>query len=466
MPTNLPIDPFRNPPALCRRPKRSAGFLVLLVFCLTLAFGGPTLAQGEPAAGSLTPRVDGRMDARIERGIVERLAQLEGTDGVEVRVEAGVVTLSGSVMHSETQERVRRLASRIDGVAEVVDEISLVTDPTARLGPAMDNAIERLQLLASYLPLLVVSLVVVFLFWMLARLVGRFDRLFDRIKINRFGRDLLKQAVQVAVLLTGILIALEIMDATALVGAVLGAAGIAGLAIGFAFKDLVENYISSILLSIRQPFNPDDHVVIDDQEGKVVRLTSRATILMTLDGNHLRIPNSQVFKATILNYSRNPLRRFSFGIGLGVNEDMKGAQALGLEALTATPGVVDEPGSLSLIEELGDSNVLLRFYGWVDQRSASFGKVRGNAIRRVKTALENAGMDLPEPIYRVHLLQPAELAPPLADEATHRPKDPESVSLAEEIDDVKPDRHLEDQMAQERSEHPDDTLLAESGKLE
>src|SRR3546814_11391197 len=72
------------------------------------------------------------------------------------------------------------------------------------------------------------------------------------------------------------------------------------------------------MLSRRQPFRANDHVVIEGHEGRVVRLTSRATILMTLEGNHLRIPNSTVFKAVILNYTRNPERRFDFELGIEI----------------------------------------------------------------------------------------------------------------------------------------------------
>ena len=85
-------------------------------------------------------------------------------------------------------------------------------------------------------------------------------------------------------------------------------------ALGFAFRDIAENYIAGVLLSLRRPFAPGEHVVIDNREGKVVALTSRATILMTLDGNELRLPNAMVFKAVVLNYSKNPQRRFDFTI--------------------------------------------------------------------------------------------------------------------------------------------------------
>src|SRR3546814_6970546 len=89
------------------------------------------------------------------------------------------------------------------------------------------------------------------------------------------------------------------------------------------------------MLSLRQPFRANDHVVIEGHEGRVVRLTSRATILMTLEGNHLRIPNSTVFKAVILNYTRNPERRFDFELGIDANDDPVDGMAVGLRAIRA-----------------------------------------------------------------------------------------------------------------------------------
>ncbi|MCB1055380.1 MAG: mechanosensitive ion channel family protein, partial [Acidobacteria bacterium] len=251
--------------------------------------------------------------------------------------------------------------------------------------------------------LVALALLILGLFAWIARWVGRSHLPWGRLSANRFVQDLARQVLRSVVFLVGLLLALEILDATALAGAVLGTAGVVGIAVGFAFRDLVENFISSVLLSLRQPFEPNDLVAIDGLEGKVVRLTSRATVLMTLDGNHLRIPNAKVFKGVILNYSRNPMRRFDVGIGVGVDEDLLEAQRLGVEILTATPGVAADPPPSAVVDALGDSSVTVRYYGWVDQREASFADVRGEAIRRVKTALEDAGIDLPEPIYRLRL---------------------------------------------------------------
>src|SRR3546814_9844224 len=89
-----------------------------------------------------------------------------------------------------------------------------------------------------------------------------------------------------------------------------------GPVLGFAFKDIAENDIAGVLLSVRKPFSPGELIAIEDYQGKVVALTSRTTILMTLDGNQLQLPNALVFKSVLLNYSQNPRRRFDFTVGI------------------------------------------------------------------------------------------------------------------------------------------------------
>ena len=451
---------------------RSSRRWMLIFCCAVLIMGVEFRAWGQSAEGTateapLSAEVDSQTDAEVRRGLGQRFGQIAGFENLQVEVQAGVVRLSGTVLSQGHRDEAVKLAQRIEGVARVEDHIEVIVDPRRRLRPALEETWGRILTLVSYLPLMAISLALILLFVALAGWVGRFDFLYERLSSNRFAQDLLRQALRIAVILVGVLIALEILDATALVGAVLGTAGIFGLALGFAFRDLAENYISSILLSIRQPFAPNDYVSIDDRAGKVVRLTSRATILMTLDGNHLRIPNSQVFKGIILNYTRNPLRRFDFGVGVGVGEDLAEAQKLGIEALTAMPGVLDEPSAMALIEELGDSNVLLRFYAWVDQRQASFTKVKSEAIRHVKTVLEDAGMDLPEPIYRLHMVQsplPGESRAGAGASAIAKRAAKESAVLPS---DIKPEDHLEKQIADDRAiVGGEDDLLEPEGATE
>lgn len=287
---------------------------------------------------------------------------------------------------------------------------------------------EKLYELIAAVPMLAIALLLVWLCWLLGRWLSRrevLDRVASR---NPFLRDLLETTIRWVVTVIGIVVALDLLDATAVVGAILGTAGVFGLALGFAFKDTLENYLAGVLMSVRQPFAPRDEVVIDGHHGSVVSLTSRATVLMTLDGNHLRLPNALVFRSVMLNYTRNPARRFEFDVGVGVQEDLVEAMGIGTDKLAALDGVMVKPPPRAYIQSLGDSNVQIRYFGWVDQRTHDFLLVRSEAIRTVKVALDDAGMDMPEPIYRVQLTEStareAELKRERTDVGSSRPVAP------------------------------------------
>ncbi len=269
---------------------------------------------------------------------------------------------------------------------------------------------------------------------------------------------LLAQVVQGVVIIAGAALALLLLDATGIVNTLLGAAGVVGLALGFALRDTVENYIASILLSLRRPFNPCDLVSIENQEGIVVRLTSRATVLLTLDGNQVRIPNAMVFKGLIVNFTQNPERRFTFQLGIAPDEDLARAQRTALDALAGVDGVLADPPPSALYDSVGDSAVNLTVAGWMDQGSHDFLRVRSEAIRVVLTRMGAAGVDLPEPTLR---LRRAPAAPSRAEAAEVKPVAVERP--APEIATAR-DRSLSRVVEEERTKRPD--LLDEAGPSE
>ena len=210
--------------------------------------------------------------------------------------------------------------------------------------------------------------------------------------------------------------------------------------------------------------------MIESREGVVVRLTSRATILMTLDGNHLRIPNASVYKAVIVNYSRNPRRRFQFDVGVDTEQNLSVAQDLAARTLAGMDGVLAEPAPMCTVEQLGESNVVLRVFGWVDQSRHEFLKVRSEAIRLVKGAFDRAGIVMPEPIYNVRLGQAQTSAPGAeapAPTSTVRPATTakRAPSEPEQAIDIAPRGELDEQIDAERRIGEED-LLAESAPKE
>jgi len=183
---------------------------------------------------------------------------------------------------------------------------------------------------------------------------------------------------------------------------------------------------------------------------------------MTLDGNHLRIPNSTVFKGVILNYTRNPQRRFEFELGIDADGDANAARHIGVETLMALPFVLDEPAPSARVQEVGDSNIVLKFLGWIDQEETDWYKARSKAIPAVKDALEAAGFGLPEPIYRLRFDPDKPLLLRNLDEAGHVPSEPRPVAPSEAPHEaVAPDAVISDMIARERSagsEGEDDLL--------
>ncbi|HSN56174.1 MAG TPA: mechanosensitive ion channel family protein [Candidatus Sulfomarinibacteraceae bacterium] len=387
-----------------RRPRNRLLIALVVVAAASTAAIRPLSAEPTPtpAAGVEDPAA-ALSDAELARAVERRLRAFEDLESVRVGVESGVVRLEGEVSTVQEWRLAEELARATEGVGAVTNAVEISGDVLGQV----DALRETLARAANFAPVVGFAIAVLLVFVLLSWLVGRWSGLFARLSPNRFVQEVAQTAVRSGLILTGVVLALHVVDATAIAGALVGTAGVAGIAIGFAFKDLIENYLASVLLSLRQPFAPNDHVDIDGFEGMVVRLTSRATILMTLDGNHVRIPNARVFKGVIVNYTRNPRRRFDFDLGLAAESDLSAAKAVGEEVLRRMARVLDDPPPWSQIEAVGDSSVPIRYYGWVDQRESNCPRASSEAIRLVKEALEAAGFELPEPIYRIRSETPA-----------------------------------------------------------
>lgn len=357
--------------------------------------------ENDQPTGTISVADSAEQDAAIATRMRAILSELEGYEDVTVSVSSGIVTLRGTTLDAATAENLNDLAARVEGVVAIRNQVAETTDVVRRLNPALDRFEKRMSDLVAWLPLLVIAftafLIVVFIGVLLARMKGPWDRLAP----NAFIADIYRQLIRLAFVIAGIVVGLDILNATALLSTILGAAGIIGLAIGFAVRDTVENFIASIMLSIRQPFRPNDAVEINGDEGKVIRLTSRATILLSYDGNHIRIPNSTVFKSRIVNYSANDERRFLFDIGIAPDADMALAAQLAQETLAGLPFVLTSPAPDAWVDGIGDSTLTLRLIGWINQRDTSLVAARGEAIRLCMAALTNAGIEMPEPTYRL-----------------------------------------------------------------
>lgn len=442
-----------------------ASTLLALLLLLLLAGGLPVHAAqsappaavpgeaSDPVAGDAAEAAgaaDDERDLAESRRVAQRLHATEGLAEVTVTVQDGVAELGGVVLAPEDRERAAQVAGQQPGITRVENRVVLSTRLSDRVATATSIATDKILRLLATLPLLLVAIVVVGIAWWLGKWFGR--RVGRRIRRrnwqaeNPFFASLVQQLVQWLVLLGGVLVALDLLGATALVGAVMGSAGVIGLALGFAFKDIAENYVAGVLLSIRRPFAPGELLRIDNaHEGRVAALTSRATVLVTADGNRLTLPNALVFKSVVLNFSSNPKRRLDFAIPVDVSESIRCVQELALDAIRGIDGVAQDPGPSWTVESYDASGITLRFFAWVDQRTSDLGKVRSEAIHTVRNRLAEAGVSTPRSIQYT-----ATLPDPATGDAPAPPESAADTSVSHELDD-----HL----AAEQRVHADEDLL-------
>jgi small-conductance mechanosensitive channel len=400
------------------------------------AFAALAFAAQEPAPA------DAAADAAIAERIERIFSEIESLDGVEVESSAGVVTLSGVTATAAAADRAVELAGGFAGVVTVENRIERDVSVETRQSPAIAKIEAKGRALLQSLPLVALAAAVAAAIFWIGVLIARAERLWARITPNPFIAEIAKSAVRTAFVIGALVAALSLLDATAFIGAVLGAAGVLGIAVGFAVRDPMENYITSIMLSLRQPFRPNDFVSIDGREGRVLRLTSRAAILLTLDGNHLRIPNSAVFKAVIVNYTSNPERRIEFEIPIAARQDPLAAMEAGLERLAEQEFTLAEPKPSAHIKTVSEANAVLVFWGWIDQRRSDFFKSRSAAIAAVRQALGEAA--------RTAAAQPA--GAPLAARGGDG-------AAGERPPDTAPERHIAEKVDEERRLRPERDLL-------
>jgi small-conductance mechanosensitive channel len=195
--------------------------------------------------------------------------------------------------------------------------------------------------------------------------------------------------------IAGVLFGLSVLNLTRIVVSVLGAASLVGLAVGFAFKDITENFIASVLLGVRRPFRVGDYITVAGQTGVVKSLNTRATVLVTLEGNHVRIPNNVIYKEILVNSSASPSARGNFDVMIPFEVSTAAAVEAMTRALREQEGILPDPPPRALVEAIEPGGVRLRAYFWMPVQGVDGFKLQSDAKLRVKVELQKAGITPP-----------------------------------------------------------------------
>ena len=186
------------------------------------------------------------------------------------------------------------------------------------------------------------------------------------------------------------------MGLTQFAVALLSGTGVLGLIVGFAFKDIAENFLSSLLLSVQRPFKLGDMIEVAGYLGVVKKMTSRATTLVDFNGDHIQIPNATIYKNAIRNLAANPNARGTFVVGIGYDVDVNQAQAIAFDIMNNIDVVLKQPEPQVLVDSLGSSSCNLRLYFWVNNEQNSLAKVASVLMKRVVLAYTDNGFSMPD----------------------------------------------------------------------
>lgn len=259
------------------------------------------------------------------------------------------------------------------------------------------------QLPGIGLGLLVIILGVLIGIWMGKFFTRRISARTSDPLMSRF----LGKAIRFLIIITAIMLGLKAAGLGGVATGILTAAGASAVVLGFAFKDIGENFIAGIILAFNRPFDVNDTVEIGENFGKVKALEFRYTKLKTFDGKDVYIPNSDVLTKPVTNYTEDGFFRWSFMVGIAYEDNIDGAKQTVMEALRSEPSVIEDEIHRNFVieEELAASTVNLMVYFWVDTKDfrmqASITK--GNVVRSVKEALIEKGYYLPADIKEIKL---------------------------------------------------------------
>lgn len=401
------------------------------VSAIVLAFvvhAVPARAQGDSAP----VRVDGRVIFRVgatssadaearARAVERRIATLvERPELIEpARVVPGAdpetraVTVAGAPLVTVTAADAEDNLTTVDTLAAAWAQAATAALEQARdrrlswwgrfgaeVRAAVETAFGRLaESSVRIIPRALAALLVVGLFWTLASGVRRLMRaVFARVVSDLTAENLIKQVAYYTVWALGLVVAADALGfdpATVVTGL-----GLTSLALGFALKDIISNFVSGVLILLLRPFEVGDQIVVEETEGTVERIELRATKIRTYDGRLAIMPNAELFTSRVINNTASRARRGSVTLYVGYGEEIETVSEVACAAAAATPNVAADPPVSSRVRELGSDDVVVEVRFWCDAERRDF-VATASAVRiAVVAALKREGVGLPDPAVR------------------------------------------------------------------
>ncbi len=390
------LDGFCPPSIFAQGPKLPNAASVATETPPAKAITAPTADNPEATAAEATGQIDvtGNVsDETVRRKLEKLLPKYPGVQKIHVEVEDGVVTLTGQVADTDVRDRLREFVRRVQGVNLVLNQTKTDLQVFTAREYAMKQISEYWDAISRRWVLYLVVVAMTLAGISLARLFSRFsDLLLAPFTSNVLLRSVLGSVMTLAIACGGLLAGLHLLGMTEAVLSFMGLAGVVTLAVGFAFRDIAENFIASVMLGIRRPFRVGDFLEIAGKSGVVKSLNTRATILVGMDGSHIRIPNAIIFKEILVNRTASTATRASFDVLIPWDASIATATEAITTALRSHEGFEASPPPRTLVEAIEQGSIRLRASFWFPSHGMDRLKLLSDAQLAAKVALQKSGI--------------------------------------------------------------------------
>ncbi|MBB3209184.1 small-conductance mechanosensitive channel [Rhodopirellula rubra] len=372
----------------------------------TPTHGQEAVPPDDLATANETISVDGVIE---DAAIVKRLTAVFKATGwfseTNVQCESGIVTLSGVADTEERREWAEKLADRTQDVIAVVNQLS-VDDSTIGVdltgsATAVEASLDDMwRDFLTRSPLLFAALIVVVLTALFAKAFGwLLVKLLNQRRMRTSLKDLFYQLAAIGTWIVGLLIATIVAFPGMTPSKALAVLGLGSVAVGFAFKDIFENFFAGILILWRYPFDRGDFISTGDLTGKVEEVTIRNTMIRRLDGELAVVPNATIFKNTVDVLTDQPQRRVRIVCGVAYDEDLATARDVISEAVQSCETVQAKRTVQVFANEFAESSINFEVVWWTGSKPVDVRRSRDEVVTAIKGALDNAGIEIPFP-YR------------------------------------------------------------------
>ena len=265
-------------------------------------------------------------------------------------------------------------------------------------------------------PQIALAILIIFIGVLIANwLTSLFQRRIRQKSHDPLMSNFLAKAIKLILIICIILLALNTAGLNNIASAIVATAGASAIVIGFAFKDIAENFLAGIILAFNRPFHIDDTVQIENVFGKVKAMEFRYTKITTFDGRNVYIPNSDVLTKPVFNFTEDGFYRSDFIVGIAYENDIEKAKKIILSCIDAEAAIIKDDVHINFVaeDELAASTVNLKIFFWVSTEDFRRGtlQTRGRLLQSVKMQLEANGFSLPANITELKFYEASKSFP-------------------------------------------------------